>query len=335
MAFARIGVDYDQLIAGYYRFSNKPREVDAYLGGLNKKVDEHNAEAVKKWGSEQAAKDNKDWLPQNTSCTIQMSAAFNNTKLKIPATSAYRSSMMFGPDSGAHSADQLARLQGYSIQAVSEMEWWLTQTFGPTDDLKVLAAKEKRDPQALIKGKKGVLVFGGVHVEFWDGDKIYQTGGMVMLPGDSKPQPFTGMSAGIWNQKSVKFWEIVPPGDAPDVTVPSWLSGWWKVWDGSTYYYYFQDTPFVVWTENPPSANEAPSSFKVKNEGKVTFTEAGFKINWRENKDARGQALKTIVDGAFKGTEESFPHKKDASDVKRMVGKSSRYSPPVADKLFT
>ena len=52
----------------------------------------------------------------------------------------------------------------------------------------------------------------------------------------------------------------------PTVT---WLQGWWTVWDGNYYYYYFNPAGIAVYIETQPQTSGAPAS--PKNRGTYSF----------------------------------------------------------------
>jgi hypothetical protein len=53
------------------------------------------------------------------------------------------------------------------------------------------------------------------------------------------------------------------------VPTVTWLEGWWTVWDGNYYYYYFNPNGTVVYIETKPETPGAPSS--PKNRGTYSF----------------------------------------------------------------
>jgi hypothetical protein len=55
-------------------------------------------------------------------------------------------------------------------------------------------------------------------------------------------------------------------------SISSWLEGWWKVWDGNTYYYFFDRVGTVVYIETEPTTAEAPA--RPKNRGTFSFNAA-------------------------------------------------------------
>jgi hypothetical protein len=91
----------------------------------------------------------------------------------------------------------------------------------------------------------------------------------------------------------------------------SWLYGWWKVWDGNYYFYYFGPNGSVSYIESPPNPL-APAPKNPHNRGTYFFeTPNRMIVNWTE------------LGGA--STRETFY---DASSgVRTMHATSNRYSP--------
>jgi hypothetical protein len=100
--------------------------------------------------------------------------------------------------------------------------------------------------------------------------------------------------------------------------VPEWLTGWWTVWDGNYYYYYFTNDFAVGYVKSKPSP-KAPAPKTPNNKGRFTLAEHGPKIVWN------------AVDGS--STIETFTQR-DWSSQTEMNGVSSKYSPLYAKKLM-
>jgi hypothetical protein len=100
----------------------------------------------------------------------------------------------------------------------------------------------------------------------------------------------------------------------PDV---DWLEGWWTVWDGSYYFYYFEPNGWVSYIETKPNPS-APAPINPHNRGTYFFETPGrMIIDWKE------------VGGA--STRETFY---DASSgAKTMHATSTRFSPLYAEKM--
>jgi hypothetical protein len=98
-----------------------------------------------------------------------------------------------------------------------------------------------------------------------------------------------------------------------------WLYGWWKVWDGSTYYYFFGPGGGVEYTKTePPKGSGAPK--RANNLGRYTYTLPNqLKVTWNQ------------VVGAEEACEETFYNA--APGCQQMNATSSLYSPLVATRL--
>jgi len=65
----------------------------------------------------------------------------------------------------------------------------------------------------------------------------------------------------------------------PDV---DWLEGWWTVWDGSYYFYYFEPDGWVTYTEIKPDPS-APAPSNPANRGTYSFEKpCKLIIDWKE-----------------------------------------------------
>jgi hypothetical protein len=101
-------------------------------------------------------------------------------------------------------------------------------------------------------------------------------------------------------------------------TVPEWLQGWWTVYDGNYYFYYFSDSPVVVFTKVKPVSSNSPAPKNPHNRGTIVFTENGCKITWG-------------INGSGGPTIENFSQLHGKGD--EMNGTSNKYSPLFARKL--
>jgi hypothetical protein len=61
----------------------------------------------------------------------------------------------------------------------------------------------------------------------------------------------------------------VGSGPAPAVDT-DWMGGWWKVWDGNTYYYFFGEDGVVEYTRTKPSNAMAPPT-RADNTGTYSY----------------------------------------------------------------
>lgn len=70
-----------------------------------------------------------------------------------------------------------------------------------------------------------------------------------------------------------KYFAAAPapgPSPGPGPTL-GWLNGWWKVWDGNTYYYHFGANNVAKYTTQPPANLGAPPAHAT-NVGTYTYT---------------------------------------------------------------
>lgn len=101
-------------------------------------------------------------------------------------------------------------------------------------------------------------------------------------------------------------------------TMSTWLYGWWRVYDGNTYYYYFNKSSSVSYTKIEPK----PGSQAMQNPlNRGTFSVAGIPeritIDWNP---ADGGVTREVFTGG------------GAASL-RMNGTSNRYGPLVATKM--
>lgn len=97
----------------------------------------------------------------------------------------------------------------------------------------------------------------------------------------------------------------------------SWLLGWWTVWDGNYYFYYFDHAGQVVYIETKPKSQAAPSW--PHNRGTYAFKPSGeLVIHWN--------ALPGLA-----ATVETFYNANPG--VTQMNATSNQYSPLVATRL--
>jgi hypothetical protein len=99
--------------------------------------------------------------------------------------------------------------------------------------------------------------------------------------------------------------------------ISGWLNGWWEVWDGNYYYYFFHPTGNVVYIETKPKSSAAPIS--PKNRGTYSFNSAGqLVVKWN------------AVSGLSPAIETFYNARQGAT---QMNAKSNVYSPLVATKI--
>ena len=275
----KIRTNFDTLKANYPTYKTLPPALQKHMDDLNK---------VK---------------PGNTPCCIQVSHALNKAGQLIPAHSFRRPNAPIG--------------SYYYIQAVDELEQYLSALYGRGEDLKKSVPSGKlAEMKTYLDGKQGILVFrnsgAGFHTELWDKTHIMQDGGAPSGGGALMNQP------AIFSQPRVLFWEVSE--EAAGLTpVPDWLRGWWKVTDGNTYYYYFSDQHVVTYTKAEPKYLASQPFKQPLNEGAVTISKdlATVVIDWNP------------ADGGE--TKETFTRL--PSTVESMAGVSNRYAPLSATKM--
>jgi hypothetical protein len=103
---------------------------------------------------------------------------------------------------------------------------------------------------------------------------------------------------------------------AGDATM-MWLYGWWKVWDGNYYYYFFGPGGVVQYTKSKPSNISGPP-IRANNTGTDTYTLNQLVINWKQ------------VIGAEAACRETFYNA--VPGCQQMNATSNLYSPLVATR---
>ena len=105
------------------------------------------------------------------------------------------------------------------------------------------------------------------------------------------------------------------PSPAPALT---WLQGWWKVWDGNTYYYFFGPGGVVQYIKTPPANTSAPPS-RPDNRGQYEYTPNLLVVTWNQ------------LPGVEDACEEKFYNA--VFGCRQMNATSNLYSPLVATRL--
>jgi hypothetical protein len=164
-----------------------------------------------------------DLGPPNTPCCVQVSHALNNAGATIPPRSFRRANSKIG--------------SFFYILAVDELEQYLSGNYGRGEEIKKTPTGKVRslaEMKQYLNGRQGVLLFrnagAGHHTELWDTSHILQDGHAVSGGGAVMNE------TNIFGQPRVLFWDVGEVSIALK-PVPTWLKGWWKVWDGNTYYY--------------------------------------------------------------------------------------------------
>jgi hypothetical protein len=108
------------------------------------------------------------------------------------------------------------------------------------------------------------------------------------------------------------------PTPGPTALNIDWAIGWWKVWDGNNYWYYFYGDSDVIYIKQAPNKNWKPPKTTGRR-GRVEPLEHGLKITWPPFSDEEG-------------TVETFTRMNWTSTTD-MSATSSKYSPLGAKKL--
>lgn len=116
-----------------------------------------------------------------------------------------------------------------------------------------------------------------------------------------------------WIDLELYFGEQARPAFDP---VFGWVAGWWSVWDGNQYYYYFEPTGDVCYVKSPPRVKTAPPKLGL-NQGSFKVGDGKLVINWNP---ADGGATQETFHGMRVGATQAN-------------GVSNRYSPLVATKM--
>jgi hypothetical protein len=293
MSYAVIDLDFEAMRKAYRDFKSLPPDIGKWLD------DQHKIEAVENEKREieniEREKQGKKPLPMlhSTSCCMQASLSFNATTQPIPKA---------GPVGRDNTT--LSGGRNYILD-VGEFRAYLTYKYGPTDQVSDFSE---------IAGMRGVLIFGGGHIEFWDGDAIFQS-----VEGAKRRNGNAGavIGAGFLKSRPLWFWRIGREIIAP--SGPDWLFGWWEVYDGNTYYYYFFPDGSVNYIETRPSPKWTPPK-TVGNKGRYVMRELGPFVTW---------APKPGV----KPTEETFIRGEEGTSDKFMTATSNNYGPLRANKM--
>jgi hypothetical protein len=112
---------------------------------------------------------------------------------------------------------------------------------------------------------------------------------------------------------------LVRVASGAEVPLPDWPLGWWKVWDGNTWYYYFSADGVVRSSKTAPHNTRTPPA-QAHNTGRYTYSPPNtLVVTWNQ------------VAGAPKPCQETFYNA--ASGCGQMNATSNLYSPLVATRL--
>ncbi|MEJ1157712.1 T6SS effector amidase Tae4 family protein [Prosthecomicrobium sp. N25] len=307
MAFARIPLDFSAMVKGYVYHTDEGQIKD-WVTEQNKREDKINEE------NKERKAQNLPPLPgggHSTTCCMQVSASFNSTNHRIPSQ-------------GTVDRDNTAlRTPGlYYILTVKEFRNYLVWKYGPTDTLEDVAEAKvdergERVP-ASIRGRQGVILFGNEHIELWDRTHVLQH-----TKSKAAMNHFW-----MWKQRPIWFWQVgdsvvdaVEEAGENDKVGTAWLVGWWTVYDGEYYYYYFHPNGQVNYIKHVPNKKWVPKP-ETGNRGRYAFTMKDITLHIVWNKLEPGEPA----------TEEDFTRVGWTSTTE-MNGTSNKYSPLFARKL--
>lgn len=111
------------------------------------------------------------------------------------------------------------------------------------------------------------------------------------------------------------YFEAAPKADA----AVNWLKGWWKVWDGSTYYYFFRPDGVVQYTKTKP-VNLHAAPVHPKGIGRYSYSAPELVVTWNQ------------VPGAEEACRETF--RNALTGCQQMNATSTLYSPLIATRTL-
>jgi hypothetical protein len=126
--------------------------------------------------------------------------------------------------------------------------------------------------------------------------------------------------AANYNSANLKGWLDLDKyfGPAPSGgTGLDWLIGWWKVWDGNTYYYFFDTASGVQYTTIAPTSSGPPAH--ADNKGSYTYTSPNLVLTWNQVAGASTNCVETFYNAV--------------SGCQQMNANSNLYSPLVATRV--
>jgi hypothetical protein len=152
-----------------------------------------------------------------------------------------------------------------------------------------------------VKDNKGNVMYDTAHVgivmEFNDDGTWFHAdsgqggkgAGQDRILKQISPTPFDYKKLRGWIDLDLYF------GNIPDPTIPPppWLGGWWVVkWRGTDYYYYFDGSNTVTWTQwKPDNLEISPIPFPIHT-GNLLMTGAdSFKITWNDSGSIENHSL--------------------------------------------
>ena len=116
-----------------------------------------------------------------------------------------------------------------------------------------------------------------------------------------------------------KWTHLVRLAASTDVPALEWPMGWWKVWDGNTYYYYLGPNGVAQYTKSSPLNTRVPPK-NPNNVGRYTFTPPNeLVVVWTKIAGARDNCRDTFYNAV--------------PECWKMNANSNLYSPLVATRL--
>jgi hypothetical protein len=151
-------------------------------------------------------------------------------------------------------------------------------------DMYQITGEHVKDAQGNIKYDTAHV---GIVMEFND-DGTWFHADSGQNDGKVQDRILKQISTTPWDHTKLRGWIDLDLyfGNIPDPTIPppQWLNGWWAVqWRGSDFYYYFDGTSTVTWTQWKPNDLEiAPPKFPIHT-GDLLMTGANsFRITWND-----------------------------------------------------
>lgn len=191
--------------------------------------------------------------------------------------------------------------------AVAQLDigaWRTPNTAGTVFDLKA-----GKVPASLMDGD--IVVKADHHIGFVDAQgTIYEAQDTHL--GVRSTGGFSLKAPGAWTH-------LVRVASGAETPAPEWPLGWWKVWDGQTYFYFFGSNGVVKFTKTSPANTRTPPKH-ANNEGRYTYTPPNrLVVTWNK------------VAGASTSCQETFYNA--SSGCEQMNATSNLYSPLVATRL--
>jgi hypothetical protein len=182
--------------------------------------------------------------------------------------------------------------------------WRTPNAAGTVYDLKA-----GQSPASLMDGD--IVVKADHHIAFVDAQgTVYEAQDTHL--GVKSTAGFSLRAPGAWTHL------VRMPGGAVAPAL-AWPLGWWKVWDGNTYYYFFGANGVVKYTKTRPLNYKTPPA-RANNEGRYTLTPNRLVITWNKVASAPTNCVETFYNAT--------------AGCEQMNANSNLYSPLVATRLI-